>query len=257
MYICKRLNTYTDMGQYQNLISSIQAVIKQNGTNDITGQLMQDTLTTIVGTIGRFATFAGVAVPSTNPNNPDQTVFYLATQIGTYVNFGGIQISGTRICAIHNIGGSWALEVIITLGDGSAVEIDPTLDPDSVNPVENRVVYNECQAIRGLIASITPTQRIVKKMLTVAEAGAIDGHTFEGKEILQFNIGATGVYDFVYFNAVQIGVGIKMMKLRTGTTSYASCEVTGISGYQTMADLVGVNHEIVDGENWVVYAEPL
>ena len=141
------------MANYTNLINGIKAVIKQNGTNDITGQLMQDTLTTIVGTIGRFATFAGVAVPSTNPNNPDQTVFYLATQVGTYVNFGGLQISGTRICAIHNISGAWALEVIITLTDGTPIEIDPALDANSVNPVENRAVYAECQAIRALITN--------------------------------------------------------------------------------------------------------
>lgn len=245
------------MANYTNLINGIKAVIKQNGTNDITGQLMQDTLTTIVGTIGRFATFAGVAVPSTNPNNPDQTVFYLATQVGTYVNFGGLQISGTRICAIHNISGAWALEVIITLTDGTPIEIDPALDANSVNPVENRAVYAECQAIRGLIADITPTHRIVKKMLTVAEAEAINGYTFEDKEILVFNIGASGVYDLTYFNAVQVGVMLKMTRLRTGTISYAETTIVNITGTDTMADLVGVNHTIVDGRNWVVYSEPI
>lgn len=144
------------MANYTNLINGIKAVIKQNGTNDITGQLMQDTLTTIVGTIGRFATFAGVAVPSTNPNNPDQTVFYLATQQGTYVNFGGVQISGTRICAIHNISGAWALEVIITLTDGTPIEIDPALDPNSLNPVENRVLT---AAINGLDSRVTALEQ--------------------------------------------------------------------------------------------------
>lgn len=245
------------MGHFSNLIAAIKAVIKQNGTNDITGQLMQDTLTTIVGTIGRFATFAGVAVPSTNPNNPDQTVFYLATQVGTYVNFGGVQISGTRICAIHNISGAWALEVIITLTDGSAIEIDPTLNPDSLNAVENRAVYAECQAIRALISNIPSSVRMVRRMLTANEANAINGYTFEGKYIVAFNIRASGVYDLNYFNAVQIGTALNMVLLQTQTSSYAQTEIVNITGTDTMQDLVGVNHSILDAGNWVVYAEEI
>lgn len=193
------------MANYTNLINGIKAVIKQNGTNDITGQLMQDTLTTIVGTIGRFATFAGVAVPSTNPNNPDQTVFYLATQVGTYVNFGGLQISGTRICAIHNISGAWALEVIITLTDGTPIEIDPALDANSVNPVENRAVYAECQAIRALIAGLQP---IEIKTFTTADPDELSGNTFLNKIILTFS--AVLIPDFQYFTASQVGTRLNL-----------------------------------------------
>ena len=193
------------MANYTNLINGIKAVIKQNGTNDITGQLMQDTLTTIVGTIGRFATFAGVAVPSTNPNNPDQTVFYLATQVGTYVNFGGLQISGTRICAIHNISGAWALEVIITLTDGTPIEIDPALDANSVNPVENRAVYAECQAIRALIAGLQP---IEIKTFTTADPDELSGNTFLNKIILTFS--AVLIPDIQYFTASQVGTRLNL-----------------------------------------------
>ena len=197
------------MANYTNLINGIKAVIKQNGTNDITGQLMQDTLTTIVGTIGRFATFAGVAVPSTNPNNPDQTVFYLATQVGTYVNFGGLQISGTRICAIHNISGAWALEVIITLTDGTPIEIDPALDANSVNPVENRAVYAECQAIRALIAGLQP---IEIKTFTTADPDELSGNTFLNKIILTFSAVLTNPIDpdLQYFTASQVGTRLNL-----------------------------------------------
>jgi hypothetical protein len=65
------------MANYSNLINSIKAVIKQNGTNDITGQLMQDVLVAMTNSIGRFATFAGVASPTTNPGTIDQNVFFL------------------------------------------------------------------------------------------------------------------------------------------------------------------------------------
>lgn len=243
------------MANFSNLIAAIKAVIKTNGTNDITGQLMQDTLTTIVGTIGRFATFAGVAIPSTNPNNPDQTVFYLATQQGTYVNFGGVQISGTRICAIHNINGAWALEVIITLTDGTPIEIDPVLDPNSPNPAENRAIYAECQAIRALISGLQPAQTITKKILTMAEANAITGATFAGKNIVNFNIHAGGIYDLLYFNAVQVNdTTLQMVRLRTGVT-YAETTFVTLDENTTMQDAVGVNHSIFDGDNWVTYYE--
>jgi len=243
------------MANYSNLINSIKAVIKQNGTNDITGQLMQDVLVTMTNTIGRFAAFAGTAMPSTNPNNPDQTVYYLTSIPGTYVNFGGIVVPPDRLVALHNVSGSWEMVVLVVFSDGSTINIDPALDPDSVNPVENRAVYQECQAIRTLISNIPSSIRIVRRMLTADEANAINGHTFEGKYILAFNIRAEGVYVMNYFNAVQIGIGLNMVQLRTGTAEYAQTEIVGITGSETMHDLVGVNHTIVDYGNWVVYAD--
>ena len=144
------------MANYTNLINSIKAVVKQNGTNDITGQAMQDVLVTMTNTIGRFAAFAGTAMPSTNPNNPDQTVYYLTSIPGTYVNFGGIVVPPDRLVALHNISGSWEMVVVVTFSDGSTINIDPALDPNSVNPVENRVITG---AINGLDTRVTALEQ--------------------------------------------------------------------------------------------------
>lgn len=230
------------MANFTNLIAAIKAVIKQNGTNDITGQLMQDTLTTIVGTIGRFATFAGVAVPSTNPNNPDQTVFYLATQVGTYVNFGGLQISGTRICAIHNISGAWSLEVIITLTDGTSVEIDPALDANSLNPVENRAVYAECQAIRALISQSALN---IHELLT-SNTDAVDGMTFANKIILSFTARMQGSGDTLdYISATQSGARLELIYANVDTHSVSYEHLDGSTKFTTLLgqmSLVGNIH---------------
>lgn len=234
------------MANYTNLINSIKAVIKQNGTNDITGQLMQDTLTTIVGTLGRFAQFAGVAIPSTNPGNPDQTVFYLATQVGTYVNFNGVTISGTRICAIHNVNGAWELVVIITLGDGSAVEIDPVLDPTSLNPVENRAVYAECQAIRALISGV-PT---IQKMET-SDPTDINGLTFSGKLILSFTAAmsdATTYYQ--YFTASQKGSRLNLCYADINTHEVSYERLDGNTDFSTLLGSLTLSGDIV-----VVYCD--
>lgn len=135
------------MANYANLIAAIKAAVKQNGTNDITGQVMQDVLVTMTNTIGRYAAFAGTAMPSTNPNSPDQTVYYLTSIPGTYANFGGIVVQPDRLVALHNINGAWEMLVLVTFSGGGTITIDPVLDPNSTNPVENRAVYAALQNI--------------------------------------------------------------------------------------------------------------
>lgn len=95
------------MANYESLKSAIRQVIKSNGNEEITGQVLQDTLISLVSSVGQNATFAGVAVPTTNPQNPDGNVFYLATQNGTYSNFGGIVVAD-EVAILSNVGGSWA-----------------------------------------------------------------------------------------------------------------------------------------------------
>ena len=164
------------MANYSNLINSIKAVIKQNGTNDITGQLMQDVLVTMTNTIGRFATFAGVASPTTNPGTIDQNVFYLASIAGTYPNFGGAVVPSGKIVAFDNVSGSWNMSVVVTFSGGAiTIDIDPTLNPDSVNAVENRVVTG---AINGLDSRVTALEQsdvlYNKYVVLYAASGNVD-----------------------------------------------------------------------------------
>lgn len=80
------------MGNYEQLKESISQVITENGNNEITGLILQNVLTTIVSNVGANATFAGIATPSTNPGTPDQNVFYIASEGGTYANFNSLKI---------------------------------------------------------------------------------------------------------------------------------------------------------------------
>lgn len=72
--------------------TAVAAVIKQNGNEEITGQIMQNTLLSMISNIGANSTFAGVATPKTAPGTPDQNVFYLAGTPGVYANFGGYEL---------------------------------------------------------------------------------------------------------------------------------------------------------------------
>ena len=60
------------MANWQILKAAIADVIKTNGNQEITGQVLQNVLNNIVSSIGENATFAGVATPETNPGTPDQ-----------------------------------------------------------------------------------------------------------------------------------------------------------------------------------------
>ena len=82
------------MANWSNLKASVAEVIKTNGNQEITGAVLQNVLNNIISNVGENASFVGVATPSTNPGTPDGNVFYIASESGTYSNFGGIVNNG-------------------------------------------------------------------------------------------------------------------------------------------------------------------
>ena len=80
------------MADWDDLKAAIANVIKNNGNQEITGQVLQNCLNNIVSNVGANATFAGIATPYTNPGTPDGPVFYIAIEEGIYTNFGGITL---------------------------------------------------------------------------------------------------------------------------------------------------------------------
>ena len=84
------------MANYATLKAAIQAVIKTNGNEEITGALLQQSLLAMIESLGVGYQFMGIAAPNTNPGTPDQKIFYIAG-IGTYVNFGNTTITDGNI----------------------------------------------------------------------------------------------------------------------------------------------------------------
>lgn len=129
------------MANYNTLKTSIEAVIKQNGNNEITGPILQQTLLAMVNSLGANYQYAGIATPATNPGTPDQNVFYLASTAGTYTNFGGLVLDDGEI-AILKYNGAWSkdstgaasLEKVNQLGQ-KTVKSNPgknKLDPEQI-----------------------------------------------------------------------------------------------------------------------------
>lgn len=99
------------MAAYDTLRAAIDSYIKANGNKEITGTVLNDILNAMVSALGADTRFAGVAVPTTNPGNPEGNVVYFASQAGTYSNFGNIAVTeGITILKYDGI--NWSKEQI-------------------------------------------------------------------------------------------------------------------------------------------------
>lgn len=94
------------MANNELLKASIRSAIKANGNEEITGDVLQQTLVAIVDALGKGYQFMGAATPSTDPGTPDQKVCYLAIQKGVYSNFNALEV-GEHEIAIMMYDSQW------------------------------------------------------------------------------------------------------------------------------------------------------
>lgn len=102
------------MANYASLKTAIKNVIKTNGNNEITGQLLQQALLSMVNSLGSGYQFFGVATPKTKLDPFDQRIFYIASEPGTYTSFDGIVLENGEI-AILQYGTSWEKKTITVI----------------------------------------------------------------------------------------------------------------------------------------------
>ncbi len=70
--------------EIEQLKDRIDESVTTNGQRAITGAILNNTLKDIVDTLGQGRTFAGVIPPEYDEPEHDDTVFYIATEKGTY-----------------------------------------------------------------------------------------------------------------------------------------------------------------------------
>lgn len=99
---------------YENLKNAVKTAIKQNGNQEITGNLLQSTLLNIVNTVGENATFAGVVKPTSAPTIFDGLVFYIATDAGTYSYFNNIEVKKQESAILYKVNGIWTKATLCT-----------------------------------------------------------------------------------------------------------------------------------------------
>lgn len=89
------------MANYKSLKTTINANVKRNGNQEITGQILNSVLTAMVDTLGTGYSFAGVATPATNPGTPDAKVFYIANGKGSYTHFSGLEVTEDEVVVLY------------------------------------------------------------------------------------------------------------------------------------------------------------
>lgn len=142
------------MGNYEELKAAVASVIKTNGNQEITGAVLQNTLTSLISQIGANATFAGIATPDTVPGTPDQNVFYIAGQSGTYANFGGYKVTKNAV-AFSNVSGNWVVTNLDILSSefGNSAVYDMAYS--GYLSVDLGHIYNHAEGTGSYISSTT------------------------------------------------------------------------------------------------------
>lgn len=100
---------------YDQIKESIKAVIKENGNYEITGNVLQTVLLSMVDTLGPEYQFLGIATKSTVPVVVEGNSFYITVEVGTYTNFKN---SGNTAITINQLG-------ILTSTNGAAWNFTP------------------------------------------------------------------------------------------------------------------------------------
>lgn len=159
---------------YTELEQSIVRAIKDNDSEEITGNLLQSILLQMVGVLGEGYQFMGIATPETTPYEGDAKVFYLCGK-GDYSNFGDeFEVSDDSL-GILLFSDEWTLQTIsisrsaISASDienGAITEDKVGSEAISTNKIaDNSVSENKLKSnsvTEGKIASDAVTESKIK-----------------------------------------------------------------------------------------------
>lgn len=211
------------MANYNNLKAGIDAVIKTNGRQEISGAALNTQLKNMITELGAGYQFMGVATPATNPDTPDANVFYLASEAGTYTNFGGIVINEGEVCALV-WNGTWTKQVT-----GAATA-------DKLNQLGQKVT------------AFSGTFSVNSEQNTLSISG---GYAFIGEDPYTvadqvINFSSVGYLNYILLTA---SAGAASFSIQPYDTPIADNQY--IVGYITGTKKVELYSTMMEGENWV------
>lgn len=96
------------------------------------GKTQAKDLSMIPLNVTKGAVFLGIANKETNPGTPNQRVFYLSAESGSYDNLGGVKVEEGSIALII-----WDTEEWKSL---RLFKVDSELNEGSLNPVQNKII---------------------------------------------------------------------------------------------------------------------
>lgn len=107
---------------YDELKRNIADVVKPNGNQEITGQIMQDALFALIENLGEGWQFGGAVRPSDVPAlGADVRAFYLAVEKGVYADFGGVEVTELSVIVYGDGWGVLPLGVVFGVDTGAEI----------------------------------------------------------------------------------------------------------------------------------------
>ena len=135
------------MGAYTNLKNAIKQVIKQNGNQEITGQLLQNTLLSMVDTLGTDYKYCGIATPTTVPSTDEGNMYYFAKESGSYTNFTDsahtnlhIDEQGLYVFTKNAETDWWSSENLVSITQELGDSKDKTISQKAINDAINDAI---------------------------------------------------------------------------------------------------------------------
>lgn len=219
------------MANYETLKSAITAVIKQNGNNEITGQLLQQSLLSMINSLGVGYQFVDIATPLTNPGTPDQRVFYIASEAGTYTNFLDSNSDPLEVgegITILKYDTYWSLHSFPS----------PSFEYGNSSPLANRIgttmlVVNIYDGTKGEVSEIEVNTNNGSGTIKAAIVEIDAFNHYVVKQTFDLVI-ADGLNTFIKgrdFDSIHIGDNEYLGIITTGTSNYIRYQNTSGDGY--------------------------
>lgn len=222
------------MGNYEQLKQAVSKVIKTNGTQAITGQILQNTLLTMINSLGGNFQFVGIATTATNPGTPDQNVFYLAGG-GTYTNFANISVNMGEL-AVLKWNGAWSKQTVKVGFPPNELNIS-TLYPTNGEGGTNKYT------LAGAIAQVPAKYRVQGVKVTFTNEN-------EDTESWEYKGGSWAIANFVEIGANKfLKLDITNIKYYQPNTPNASEAQEGDIFYRTTDNVWYIKRNT----NWSVY----
>ena len=119
----------------------------------------QDTyIDTLLATVNELKSngyiFKGVATPTTNPGTTTEKCAYIASEAGTYTNFGSLVVTGLSVLTYN--GSAWSASLLDV-----SIDVEQTIGQSTTAVMSQKAVTDELELVDKSEISFTPTNNVV------------------------------------------------------------------------------------------------
>ena len=178
------------MSNYNSLKSTINANIKTNGNQEITGSVLNSVLNAMVSTLGDKFQFGGIITPETTITTGDAKVAYIGGE-GTYNNAGG-NVVAEGYLGVFMYNGSWSVQ---------SVKVGTNYD-DQISQLQQEIFENKMttaakSALMALFRKVAYAYPDVS-----AEVSALESALFDLSDVVRITATYTQGNTIIYSDGV-------------------------------------------------------